>query len=76
MCDRYENVGEYRGSFLDWERRGGPGTKSPPEVDGKGEPKMPVQETRPVHGKGDSGEEDLGPLGKPAYPKGPDTGTQ
>ncbi|PSN71241.1 Rhodanese-like protein, partial [Corynespora cassiicola Philippines] len=23
----YQKVGEYRGSFLDWERKGGPGTK-------------------------------------------------
>ncbi|KAF1913017.1 Rhodanese-like domain-containing protein [Ampelomyces quisqualis] len=38
----YENVAEYRGSFLDWECRGGPGSKSPPEVDGKGEPQLPV----------------------------------
>ncbi|KAF2683952.1 Rhodanese-like protein [Lentithecium fluviatile CBS 122367] len=34
----YENVGEYRGSWLDWERRGGPGTKSPSLPGGKGEP--------------------------------------
>jgi rhodanese-related sulfurtransferase len=34
----YENVGEYRGSWLDWERRGGPGTKGPPPAGGKGEP--------------------------------------
>lgn len=34
----YENVGEYRGSWLDWERNGGPGTKSPPPPGGKGEP--------------------------------------
>ncbi|OAL03085.1 Rhodanese-like protein [Phaeosphaeriaceae sp. SRC1lsM3a] len=27
----YENVGEYRGSWLDWERNGGPGTKTPPK---------------------------------------------
>jgi hypothetical protein len=74
-CDRYENVGEYRGSYLDWERRGGPGTKSPPEVNGKGEPKLPVQETKPVQGKGDSGEEDLGPQ-KAEYPPGSDTGRQ
>ncbi|KAF1952305.1 Rhodanese-like protein, partial [Byssothecium circinans] len=33
----YENVGEYRGSWLDWERKGGPGTKSPPPAGGKGE---------------------------------------
>ncbi|KAF1968097.1 Rhodanese-like protein [Bimuria novae-zelandiae CBS 107.79] len=34
----YGNVGEYRGSWLDWERNGGPGTKSPPRPGGKGEP--------------------------------------
>lgn len=34
----YENVGEYRGSWLDWERNGGPGTKSPPPAGGRGEP--------------------------------------
>ena len=72
----YENVGEYRGSWLDWQRNGGPGTKTPPEVSGGGEAKLPVQETRPVHGKGDSGEEDLGPQGKPPYAEGPSTGRQ
>lgn len=25
----YENVGEYRGSWLDWAKNGGPGTKGP-----------------------------------------------
>ena len=34
----YDNVGEYRGSWLDWERNGGPGTKSPPPPGGVGEP--------------------------------------
>ena len=67
----YENVGEYRGSFLDWERRGGPGTTSPPTPEGQGEPQLPVTETRPVRGKGDSGEEDLGPQGAAPYPPGP-----
>lgn len=71
----YENVGEYRGSFLDWERKGGPGTKSPPEVGGKGEPELPVQETKPVRGKGDSGEEDLGTQ-KVEYPEGAGTPRQ
>ena len=31
----YENVGEYKGSWLDWERRGGPGTKTPPGAGGQ-----------------------------------------
>ena len=66
----YENVGEYRGSWLDWERRGGPGTKTPPKPEGAGEPQLPVTETRPVRGKDDSGEEDLGPQGKVPYPEG------
>jgi hypothetical protein len=72
----YENVSEYRGSWLDWERKGGPGTKTPPKPDGKGEPKLPVQETKPVRGPGDSGEEDLGPQGAPPYPEGPMGGRQ
>ncbi|KAH7385567.1 Rhodanese-like domain-containing protein [Phaeosphaeria sp. MPI-PUGE-AT-0046c] len=72
----YQNIGEYRGSFLDWQRKGGPGTKTPPRVNGPGEPKLPVQETKPVRGPGDSGEEDLGPRGAPPYPKGPSTGRQ
>lgn len=38
MWYRYENVGEYRGSWLDWEKNGGPGTKSAPPPGGKGEP--------------------------------------
>jgi hypothetical protein len=74
MYCSYENVGEYRGSWLDWERKGGPGTKSPSPPGGKGEAQLPVQETKPVRGKGDSGEEDLGPQGAPPYhnaPKGP-----
>jgi rhodanese-related sulfurtransferase len=25
----YTNVGEYPGSWLDWQKRGGPGTKTP-----------------------------------------------
>lgn len=36
----YTNVGEYRGSWLDWEKRGGPSTHSPPPTPGGlGEPK-------------------------------------
>ncbi|PVH99727.1 Rhodanese-like protein, partial [Periconia macrospinosa] len=30
----YTNVGEYRGSWLDWEKRGGPSTHSPPATPG------------------------------------------
>ncbi|KAF2245548.1 Rhodanese-like protein [Trematosphaeria pertusa] len=42
----YENVGEYRGSWLDWEKNGGPGTKSAPPPGGKGEPtKAEIKET-------------------------------
>jgi rhodanese-related sulfurtransferase len=76
VCYSYENVGEYRGSWLDWERKGGPGTKTPPAPEGRGEPQLPVQETKPVRGPGDSGEEDLGPQGKPPYPEGPMSGRQ
>jgi hypothetical protein len=67
---RYENVGEYRGSWNEWERRGGPGTKTPPKSEGLGEPTLPVQETKPVQGKGDSGEEDLGEQGGAPVPGG------
>ncbi|KAL1795636.1 hypothetical protein ACET3X_005860 [Alternaria dauci] len=67
----YTNVGEYRGSWLDWQKRGGPGTKSPPKPDGMGEPKAPITETKPTARTGDSGEEDLGPQGQPPYPPGP-----
>ncbi|KAF2639562.1 Rhodanese-like protein [Massarina eburnea CBS 473.64] len=43
----YENVGEYRGSWLDWEKRGGPGTKSPPAAGGRGEPSSAdIKETK------------------------------
>ncbi|KAF2034264.1 Rhodanese-like protein [Setomelanomma holmii] len=68
----YKNVGEYPGSWLDWEKRGGPGTKTPNEPGGKGEAQFPVQETKPVRGKGDSGEEDLGAQGGVPYPEGVD----
>ncbi|KAB2105039.1 hypothetical protein AG0111_0g6674 [Alternaria gaisen] len=67
----YTNIGEYRGSWLDWQKRGGPGTKSPPKPDGMGEPKAPTTETKPTARTGDSGEEDLGPQGQPPYPPGP-----
>ncbi|KAF2870729.1 Rhodanese-like domain-containing protein [Massariosphaeria phaeospora] len=33
----YEKVREYRGSWIDWVRNGGPGTKSPSGPGGKGE---------------------------------------
>ena len=67
---RYTNVGEYRGSWLDWERRGGPGTKTPSPPGGVGEPKLPVTETKPTDATGSSGQEDLGPDGQPKYPDG------
>ncbi|KAJ4364640.1 hypothetical protein N0V83_009236 [Neocucurbitaria cava] len=66
----YTNVGEYRGSWLDWERKGGPGTKTPPPPGGVGEPKAPVSEMKPTERTGSSGEEDLGPAGQPKYPDG------
>ena len=72
---RYTNVGEYPGSWLDWEKRGGPGTKSPPPPEGRGEPKEPVSEMKPTGKEGDSGVEDLGEQGQPKYPGGP-LGTQ
>lgn len=65
----YQNVGEYPGSWLDWEKRGGPGTKSPPAPGGKGEPKLGVSEMRPSE-KWESGEEDLGPQGGIKYADG------
>ncbi|EDU43475.1 conserved hypothetical protein [Pyrenophora tritici-repentis Pt-1C-BFP] len=55
--NRYVNVGEYRGSWLDWQKRGGPGTK-------------------PTARTGSSGEENLGPDGKPEYPPGGLMGTK
>jgi len=75
-CDRYTNVGEYRGSWLDWQRRGGPGTKTPPKPDGVGEPTKPVTEMKPTARTGTSGEEDLGPDGQPDYPPGGLMGTK
>jgi len=76
VCGRYTNVGEYRGSWLDWQKRGGPGTKTPPEPQGKGEPTKPVTEMKPTARTGTSGEEDLGPDGKPDYPPGGIMGTR
>ncbi|KAF1942272.1 Rhodanese-like protein [Clathrospora elynae] len=67
----YTNVGEYRGSWLDWKKRGGPGMKTPPKPDGMGEPKAPVTETKPTSRTESSGEEDLGPEGQPKSPEGP-----
>ncbi|KAF2849456.1 Rhodanese-like protein [Plenodomus tracheiphilus IPT5] len=67
----YTNVGEYRGSWLDWQKRGGPGTKSPSPPGGLGEAKGPVSETKPTSRTGSSGEEDLGSQGVPGAPEGP-----
>ncbi|KAF1836448.1 Rhodanese-like protein [Decorospora gaudefroyi] len=67
----YTNIGEYRGSWLDWQKRGGPGTKSPPMPEGMGEPKAPITETRPTDRSGEAGEEDLGPQGAVPYPPAP-----
>ena len=72
----YTNVGEYRGSWLDWQKRGGPGTKSPPKPDGMGEPKEPTTETKPTARTGTSGEEDIGTQGQPVPPAGGFTGRQ
>ncbi|EFQ93962.1 hypothetical protein PTT_08488 [Pyrenophora teres f. teres 0-1] len=72
----YVNVGEYRGSWLDWQKRGGPGTKTPSKPQGVGEPTKPVTETKPTARTGSSGEEDLGPDGKPEYPPGGLMGTK
>ncbi|KAH9870959.1 hypothetical protein J1614_006533 [Plenodomus biglobosus] len=67
----YANVGEYRGSWSDWEKRGGPGTKSPPAPGGMGEGKGPVTEMKPTRRTGSSGEEDLGQQATPGAPEGP-----
>ncbi|CBX99272.1 hypothetical protein IAQ61_000614 [Plenodomus lingam] len=67
----YLNVGEYRGSWSDWERRGGPGTKSPSAPGGMGEAKGPVTENKPTARTGSAGEEHLGPEGVPEPPEGP-----
>jgi rhodanese-related sulfurtransferase len=72
----YTNVGEYKGSWLDWEKHGGPGTTSPPEAGGMGEPKAPVTETKVTERTGDAGEEDIGTQGVPQPPKGGKFGTQ
>lgn len=64
-------MGEYRGSWNDWQKRGGPGTKTPPKPDGMGEPKGPVTETKPTARTGEVGEEDLGPQGAPPYSNKP-----
>ncbi|KAI8941744.1 hypothetical protein NX059_002948 [Plenodomus lindquistii] len=65
----YTNVGEYKGSWADWEKRGGPGTKSPPPAGGVGEGKGPVTETKVTGRTGTSGEEDVGERGIPEAPK-------
>ncbi|KAF1354227.1 Rhodanese-like protein, partial [Lizonia empirigonia] len=71
----YTNVGEYKGSWNDWEARGGPGTKSPPAPGGLGERTGPVTETKISGGK-TSGEEHVGGQGVPQPPKGGQFGTQ
>ena len=76
VCDRYMNVGEYRGSWLDWQKRGGPGTKTPPEPQGRREPTKPVTETKPTDRTGTSGEEDFGPDDRPRPPPTQITGTR
>jgi rhodanese-related sulfurtransferase len=74
----YTNVGEYPGSWVDWEKRGGPGTKSPPAPGGVGERTGPVRETTTDGGKSNksSGEEDVGTQGEVQPPKGGQFGTQ
>ncbi|KAG9198575.1 hypothetical protein G6514_009816 [Epicoccum nigrum] len=47
----YTNVGEYPGSWNDWQANGGPSTHSPPEAGGVGERAGPVGETAFVDGK-------------------------
>ncbi|KAF2623296.1 Rhodanese-like protein [Macroventuria anomochaeta] len=71
----YTNVGEYQGSWDDWKKRGGPGTKTPPQAGGVGERTGPVTETKISGGK-TSGEEDIGTQGVPQPPKGGQFGTQ
>ncbi|KAJ4355251.1 hypothetical protein N0V95_003081 [Ascochyta clinopodiicola] len=71
----YTNVGEYMGSWNDWQKRGGPGTKSPPEAGGLGERTGPVTETKISGGK-TSGEEDVGEQGVPQPPTGGQFGKQ
>lgn len=70
----YENVGEYPGSWLEWEKLGGPGTKTPPEAGGVGERTGPVGETSFAAGK-TSGEEHTSD-GVVRPPKGGQFGTQ
>lgn len=67
---RYTKIGEYRGSWNDWQKNGGPGTKTPPKPDGMGEPTAPITETKPTAKKGDAGEEDLGNQKQKLDPKG------
>jgi len=56
----YTNIGEYRGSWIDWVKRGGPVTKTPPPPGGGREEKKSILETRQTQGTEGSGEEDLG----------------
>ncbi|KAF2127638.1 Rhodanese-like protein [Dothidotthia symphoricarpi CBS 119687] len=65
----YVNVGEYPGSWNDWQKKGGPGTKSPPSPGGRGEPKEGVSEMKPS-AEAESGVEDLGAQGSPDYADG------
>lgn len=70
----YTNVGEYPGSWNDWSKRGGPGTKSPPEAGGLGERTGPVGETSFTGGKSSGQEHTSDGVVKP--PKGGQFGTQ
>ena len=74
----YTNVSEYQGSWNDWEKRGGPGTKSPPAPGGVGERTGPIRETTQDGGKSNksSGEEHIGTQGEVQPPKGGQFGTQ
>jgi rhodanese-related sulfurtransferase len=70
----YTNVGEYPGSWNDWQKNGGPGTHSPPEAGGVGEREGRVSETSFTGGK--SSGELHEPDGVVKPPKGGMFGTQ
>ncbi|KAF3048416.1 hypothetical protein E8E12_011784 [Didymella heteroderae] len=70
----YTNVGEYPGSWNDWQKKGGPGTRSPPEAGGLGERVNGVSETSFSEGK--SSGELHEPDGVVKPPKGGMFGTQ
>lgn len=70
----YTNVGEYPGSWNDWQKKGGPGTHSPPEAGGIGERESRVSETSFTGGK--SSGELHEPDGVVKPPKGGVFGTQ